>query len=337
MSIVLNPITLPASKMLATMTALIGEVRFIDSLHPTELVDELVDGARIGTVEYGKGIVHTFKVAPQPVKDLTETSSAFTITKPNVAQETIEIDNYKFVPISLSDVLSRDAVLSGELVGGFMEFALALMEDTSRFNLYDVINNLYQSWTPGQATQTVKVPQRPTDGLTGADLNAAEEWNAKQVAKVARKTLNNMRVLNTGFTDVATYTDANTGETGNVQSSISRNQVKMVFNDKYYTDFLADAMASLYHSERVGEMIPAENYNLIPESKMSAANAKTIGWLHMRGKFAFADFYRLTLSILDPSTTYRNYFYHFAYGAGVFKYMPGVKFVAEEVAPTPAS
>ena len=99
MSTILNPITLPASKMLETMTTLIGDVRFEDNLGVSDIVNEMVDSARIGQVDYGKGIINTFKLAPLERKTLSETSSAFTINKPNIAQETILIDNYYFYEI----------------------------------------------------------------------------------------------------------------------------------------------------------------------------------------------------------------------------------------------
>lgn len=335
MSIVLNPITLPASKMLSTMTTLIGDVRFNDTLGASDIVNNLVDSSRIGKVDYGKGIVYNFKLAPQPTYDLSETSSAFTITKPNVAQETILIDNYKFVPISMSEILSRDSALNGSTINEFFSFVMSLLEDTAQFNLFSVVNNLYQNWTPGQASQTIYVDQIDTSELTGADLNQALIWNSNEMAKVMRKTVNNMKVPNSKYTDVATYTDINTGDTENVVSALRTDDLKLVVNDKYWTDFLAQSMASLYHSEKIGEMIPGDKFVLLPEDTMAVGNEDVIGWLSDKSKFALADFYRVTLSILDPSTTYQNTFYHYSYGAGVFKYAPGVVFKARLIEEEP--
>ena len=336
MAVIYNPITLPASKMLTTMTSLIGIVRFNDTLAPSEIINDLVDSSRIGKVDYGKGIVYTFKTSTLPVKDLTEDSSAFTITKPNLAQETILIDNYKFVPISLSEMLSKDAMLSGETINEFFSFVMGMTADTTQFHMFDVVNALYQGWNPGQATQTIQIDQINTNGLSGAELKVAEEWNAKQVAKIMRKTIRNMQLKNTKFTDVATFIDANDGEEKKVESCLARNDLKVVFNDKFYTDFLADAMSSLYHSEKVGEMIESGRQIVLPTDAMTRENGEVIAWASDRMKFAFADFYLVTLSIQDPSTGYTNTFYHFAYGAGVFKYAPGVKFVANYIIPAQA-
>ena len=311
------PVTLPVSKYVATMTALIGEIRMNETLAPSEIVDELVSSCRIGNVEYGKGILYNFKMKSITGKDLSETSSAFTISKPNVQQEIITIDQYKFFPISVSDYLTRDAFLSGEMLGGFMESILALMRDSAQFLLFDVMNNLYQNWEPGQETQTVSVPQIPEGEAKGADLEAIRKMNATNIAKVMRKTMNNMKIKNTKFTDIA-------GQ----ESCLSGADMKLVLNDEFQTNFLADSLASLYHEERVGDMIPGGNIVTLPVDAMSSGNAQTIGWLHDRTKFALADFYTVTLSILDPSTLYTNHFYHIAFGAGVFSRAPGVKFVA---------
>ena len=328
MSIVLNPITLPASKVISTMTTLIADMRFKETLSPSDIVNDLVDSCRIGKVDYGKGIVHNFKVGLQPIKTLSETSSAFTITKPNVAQETIEIDTYKFVPLSTNEVLTKDTVINGEMLSTFFNFVASLMEDTATFDLFDVCNALYQDWTPGQATQTITINLIDAGNATGADLQAIKQMNATKIAKVMRKTLNNMKIKNSKYTDVATYTDENTGNTENVVSALREDNLKIVYNDKFYTEFVADAMSSLYHSEKVGEMIPGDKFVLLPEDAMKSGNENVIAWLSDKEKFAIADFYTVTMSIVDPSTLYENKFYHYAYGAGVFKYAPGVKFVA---------
>ena len=329
--IILSPIELPASKMLASMTTLIGDVRFSETLGVSDIVNDLVDSCRVGNVDYGKGIVYNFKVAPQPVKDLSETSSAFTITKPNVVQETIAIDTYKFVPISVAEILARDTAVRGETISEFVSYVMGLLEDTCQFDLFDKVNEMYQDWTPGQASQTIYIDQIDTTNLTGADLNNALIWNSNNVAKVMRKTLNNMKIKNSKFTDSDIYEDANTGEIGRVVSALKTDNLKLVVNDKFWTDFMASSMASLYHSEKIGEMIPGEKFVLLPEDAMKEGNENVIGWLSAKEKFALADFYRVTLSIKDPSTLYENTFYHYAYGLGVFKHAPGVKFVARTI------
>ena len=323
MAIISNlPITLPVAKMIATMTSLIGIVRYNETLAPSDIVDALTDSCMIDGVDYGKGIVYAYKNALLQTNDLSEVSSAFTISKPDIREEVITIDQYKFTPISLSDVLSRDIGVTGYQVEEFMAFAMSLLEDTKRFYMFDVANGLFQNWVPGQATQTIQIDQIDVTDLTGADRNAALQWNATNMAKVMRKTLNNMKVKNTKFTDIV----------GQI-SALRSDDLKLVVNDNYWTNFLSDALASLYHSERVGEMIPGSNFVLLPVDSMKEGNAKVIGWLSDRKKFAIAQFYNVTLSIVDPSTLYTNTFFHYAYGAVVFTHAPGVRFIEKTINP----
>lgn len=327
------PVTLPASKMFGTMTTLLNEIRNKETLAPSEIINEMVDSARIGKVDFGKGIIYNFKLAPQPNKDLTEVSSAMTITKANIGQEIIPIDDYKFVPLSYSEILGRDAFTNGTTIDSFFAFISSLCEDTAQFYLYDKVNSLYQDWVPGQATQTIQIDQIDTSGLTGQALNEAKKWNATEVGKVVRKTINNMSIKNTKFTDIATFNDINTGLESNVVSCVKKSDLKMVFNDNYYTNFLADAMASLYHADEVGQMLPGGKPVLVPTDAMKVGNEKVIGWLADKDKFALADFYAVMLEWRDPSTLYVNKFYHYATGAGIFKYAPGVKFVERTIQP----
>lgn len=335
MSIAQVPYTLPVSKMLTTMTALIGDVRYGENIRVSKIVNDLVDSSRIGKVDYGKGIVKAFELDVQPTKNLSETSSAFTITKPNVAEEILPITDYKFVPISTAELLSRDAFLNGEGVDTFMNNVMKLPEKTIKFNLFDVVKGLYMNWSPRQ-TQIVRIDQIDTTGMTMVEKQAAEQWNATQVAKVMRKTMNNAKLLNNKYTDTAQYTDANDGTTKDVKSALDNDNMKIVFNDEFYTNFLADAMASLYHSEKIGEMLPGDNFVLMPTDAINEANANTIAWLSEKDKFAIADFYKVTLSIQDPSTLYLNVFFHYSYGSGIFKYAPGIKFVANVIQPEQA-
>ena len=138
-----------------------------------------------------------------------------------------------------------------------------------------------------------------------------------------------MKIKNKKFTDKTKYTDPNDGLEKDVVSALKGTDMKIVFNDKYYTEFLANAMATLYHSEKVGEMIPEGRQLILPQDAMSSSNENTIAWLSHKDKFALADFYSVVMSWRDPSTGYTNSFYHFAYGLGTFATAPGVKFVAD--------
>lgn len=325
-----TPITLPVSKMLPAMTTFLTQLRFKENIKATDIVNDLIDSCRIGNVDFGKGITYTFDLDLQPVSDLSETSTAFTITKPAVGQETIIIDNYKKVPLSVSSLLTRDAVMNEDLLNTFLGYVYGLMEKSAQFYLFDAMNSTIQSWTPARASQTITIELKDTSELTGADLTNALTWNSNTIATTIRKTLNNMKLKSNKYTDVATYKGQDNAN-HNILTALSTEDLKITMNDKYYTDFLANSIASLYHSSTIADMIPTNNFVLIPEDGMTSANANTICWITDKDKFALADFYKTTLSITDPSTTYTNNFLHFAYGKGVFTYAAGVKIVATYV------
>ena len=310
--------TLPASKLLASITTFVNQLRFKDTLHSTSMVRDFVDNCKVGKVDSGKGIVFTFKKSLQPVNNLSTTSSVLTITPPNVAQEIIEIDNYKFIPLSVSRQLMYDAVPRGELVDNFLNYLYSLMEDTQKFYEFDQLVAELFSWTPTQASQTININQIDLTGLTGADLQGAIQWNASEIARVVRKTINNLAYKSTDYTDVAT-----------TMTAVNKDQLRLIMNDTYETNFLADAMASLYHSDKVGKMLDGFTKDVLSESIFTAnSQGTTIGFLMDKEKLAMADYYKLQMSFTDASTLFTNSFLHFAYGKGIFKNAIGIKFVA---------
>ena len=315
---VLPSYTLPASKFLASITSFVNQLRFKDTLHSTSMVRDFVDNCKVGKVDTGKGIVFTFKKALQPVNNLSTTSSVLTINSPQTGQEIIEIDNYKVIPLSVSRELMYDAVPSGNLVDTFLNYLYSLMEDTKDFYEFDVLVARLFGWTPTQATQTITIDQYDLTNLSGADLRAAQEWNASEIAKVVRKTINNLAYKSTKYTDVAT-----------TMTALNKDQLRLIMNDTYETNFLADAMASLYHNDKVGAMLDGFKKDVLAEDIFVANNqGTTIGFLFDEDKLAMADYYKLQMSFTDASTLFTNSFLHFAYGEGIFENAAGIKFVA---------
>lgn len=310
--------TLPASKVLSSITSFVNQLRFKDTLYPTRIVNDFVDNCKVGKVDTGKGIVFTFKKALQPVNNLSATSSVLTITAPSVAQEIIDIDTYKVIPLSISRTLMADAVPNGTLIDTFLNYLYSLMEDTKVFHEFVVMTSELFSWTPVQAGQTISIDQYDLTGLTGADLDAAIRRNATEIAKVVRKTMNELAILSNNYTDVAT-----------TYTSVNKDDLRLIMNDQYYTDYLADSIAALFHSDKIEDMMSGPILDELPYS-IFAANSQgtTIGFLFDKQKLAMADYYKLQMSFTDASTLFTNSFLHFAYGKGVFANAIGIKFVA---------
>lgn len=310
--------TLPASKVLSSITSFVNQLRFKDTLYPTRIVNDFVDNCKVGKVDTGKGIVFTFKKALQPVNNLSATSSVLTITAPSVAQEIIDIDTYKVIPLSISRTLMADAVPNGTLIDTFLNYLYSLMEDTKTFHEFVVMTSELFSWTPVQAGQTINIDQYDLAGLTGADLDAAIRRNATEIAKVVRQTMNELGILSNNYTDVAT-----------TYTSVNKDDLRLIMNDKYYTDYLADSIAALFHSDKIEDMMSGPILDELPYSIFNAnSQGTTIGFLFDKQKLAMADYYKLQMSFTDASTLFTNSFLHFAYGKGVFANAIGIKFVA---------
>ncbi|MDV3429652.1 MAG: hypothetical protein LIR50_22090 [Bacillota bacterium] len=316
--------SLPASKFLSSITTFVNQLRFKDTLKPTNMVKNFVNNSKVGKVDTGKGIVFTFKKDLQPVSSLSKTSSVLTVTDPKVEQEIIAIDTYNFIPLSVSRTLLYDAVPEGNLVDTWLNYLYSLLEDTQKFHEFDVLLNTLLLWSPTQATQTITIDLIDTTGMTGAELVASQQWNASEIAKKIRKTINNLQNKSKAYTDVAT-----------TMTALDKSDLRIIMNDTFETNFLADAMASLYHSDKVGEMVDGLTKDVLNEDVWTGANVNTICYLMDKEKLAMADFYKLQMSFTDASTLYTNSFLHFAYGVGIFKNAVGIKFVANYITPTP--
>lgn len=318
---------LPASKWLSNMTTLINNIRTHKNLTTTSKMNEIIDSVRDGNVDFGKGILNRFILAPQKVKDLAKTSSLLEVEEPAIGEEIITIDKYKTAKVSLNEIVSKDSFLEGQGFNTFLSEVSSILETTKNIYLYNEAKDLYLNWVPGQVTQTITIDLISEEGHTGSDLKAIKELNASTIAKKIRLIMNNMKTPSSIYTDSKQYTDPNDGEMKDVVTSIEQEPSFMI-NDVFYSNYLADAKASLYHGEEVGNMLPGK-VKVMPEASMGEQSQTTIGWLYQDKKFALADFYNLEFSFFDGSNLYNHLMLHFSYGCGVFKYMPGVKLVAQ--------
>lgn len=317
----LNPIQLPASKVLATLTAFIVDMRLENNIKSSSICRDMIDSFRVGNVDVGKGITYTFKTEVPDVKELSETSTLLTISKPKLHQETILIDSYKFIPVSWSQELARDACTNGYLVYDFTNYVFAMADDAEEIYMYNQTLALLKTFYDSKATlkdaQKVVITKSAYEVATQAEANAQAQANATAVAKKVRLILNNWKTYTKDYNE---YKDTSNNESYN---KLDENDTCLYVSDIYWTNYLADAMASLYHADKVNEMIETGRIVLIPENQVAsivgASNVnKFIGILAQDKKFALATQYRLQMSFMDASTLFTNTFLHFSYGMGTF-------------------
>lgn len=335
------PLTLDVGRYLDSMTKLIGDVRFTRTLVTSDIVSDIIDASRVGRVDFGYGIIYNFLVDVQEVENLTETSVVTRVRKPQIEQEVITIDTYKRTQVSVSEVLTRANLLDGSLVQRFTDWVVQILETTYNHHLYEQVIAMFMGWEGVGAKQTVEVFQYDIDALTLAgatplEINEAKKFNGTVMAEAMRKTMNNMKILDTGYTDIATYTSSNDpfGEFP-VKTALDSRGLTLHINDVYWTEYMANSLAALYHNKQLMGMIPQAREVLIPENSWSTPRKNVIAVLSQGDKFALADFYKLTFSFNDASNLFTNIFLHFAYGLGVFKYAPAVEFISVPIVVAP--
>ena len=319
--------TLPASAYLTSMTALINDLRIRENLKTTSTMNRLMESCYVGKVDFGKGIIYEALLGPQDVENLSTTSTALRIRKPAVAEEVIVIEDYKVIELSTSEVLGHDAVPSGDVLNRFLEGVKKVLTYTKNRYLFNICKGLFNGWSPVGANQTLTITLTDETGLTGDTLRKTKEANALLISEAIRKEIMKLTVPQNGYTDVATYTDPNDGTTKNVETCLDIEDISLFMSDDYWTPYLTTT-ASLYHDDKTNDMYPNKKI-VLPSGVLTGAT--TIGYIAFDKKFAYADFYNLTMSFNDPSTLYNNIFLHFAYGAGVFQFAPGIKIVANYV------
>lgn len=322
----LNPITLPSSKVLSTLTTFIVDMRLEGNIKSSRLCRDLIDSFRVGKVDVGKGITFTFKTELPTTKDLTETSSLLTISKPKLHQETILIDKYKMIPISWSQELASDAVTKGSLIYDFSTYVFSMAEEAEEEFVYNEclsqMKAFYDDKVNLKVNQKLTIAKSTYEVTTQAEANAQAEFNATSVAKQIRLLLNNWRMYSNDYNE---YDKDGNGSYNKLEDV----DTILYVSDIYWTNYLADALASIYHAERIGDMIDTGRIVLIPENQVAkivgeANKNKFVGMLVQGQKFALAESYRLQLSFMDASTLYTNSFLHFSYGLGTFASKNGV-------------
>lgn len=319
--------TLSASAYLTSMTALINDLRIRENLQTTSTMNKVMESCYVGKVDFGRGIIYEALLGPQDVENLSTTSTALRIRKPAVAEEAILIEDFKVIELSTSEVLGHDAVPNGDVLNRFLEGVKKVLTYTKDRYIYGVCVALFNTWTPVGTNQTLTITLTDETGLTGDTLRKTKEANAMLISEAIRKEINKLTVPQNGYTDVATYTDPNDGTTKNVETCLDIDNIKLFMSDDYWTPYLSTT-ASLYHDDKTNEMYPNKKV-VLPSGVLTGAT--TIGYIAYEKKFAYADFYNLTMSFADPSTLYNNIFLHFAMGSGVFQYAPGIKIVANYV------
>lgn len=341
MSMGTNQITLPLGQMtpnltptsfINSLTALIGYVRAAKQFGVSGIVQGLIDGSRFGKVDFGIGKIRMTELDTLNESDLSRTSDLLTVELAPIGQENLQVDTYRRIKVSVSEPLAKQSGLSGYEVDSLLSLILGLLTTTATHNQYDRVVNLINSWVPA-TSQIVTIDLIDTTTLTGADLNQAQIYNARQIFKTIQLTVNKMLTRVAGLVDTAfqQYTAQDGTTVKPVRTALETDNLRMIMNDKFYVDMRADGLANTFNKSILEELQRGNRLDEIPSSRLT--DQSIIGILGHHDKFSILDFYHIQHSFFDPSTLYTHYYLHYAFGMGIFGLAPAVVFKANYVTP----
>lgn len=323
MSILNLQIVLPVSQIGQVMTTLIANRRHNETLQKTGLMSSLVDAMTYDRVEFGKGIVRSQKLKRQPQNNLTKGSNPFELSEPNVGEEVIIIDNYKVIPLSTSDILTRDIGVNNAQISNYLSSVDALLQETKDMNLYKVALENILSWVP--TSKQKKVVNQIINNNSADDVNI-NKINAQRIAKDIRNSIISLSRPSGDFIDVTSYKVDNI-EIKDLETIATRDDLILFVNSEFNTNMIVDAYSTLYNFTKIQDIVGAIIEVAVDDIPQEYKNV--IAWIAHKDKFAIAYFYDTVLSIQNPSDTYLNKFMHYAYGTGVFKLLPCIQLIAE--------
>lgn len=309
-------ITLQANKWLGALTNLIALATYADTLQSGS-VSRLIDSSEAERVPTGDGKVIRHVDMPE-VKDLEETSSLLTITKPTVGEQYIPVSAYKVVPLSINAYLLPQAFVDETQMASFVAYILSSMRAAKNAYIYGALLDEYQKWTPAQESQKITVNLKPTETLTGADLQMTKTYNSNTIAKALLNTLIEMEA------PTSEYNDAKLTEI------IDRGSLKLVISARYDIDLIVDTFSTLFDARRMEEDERWSETITIPAGQLKKHSIPdtVIGWLVDKKKIQFGYFYEVATSFFDASNLNTNHWLHFAYYMDEVKALPGVLITA---------
>lgn len=331
MAVVANPITLGSSMLTSSITQMLNYMRVQSRINISPILTNIIDLARDANIEIGAGRTYTAEMEQTTVNTYSRTSTAFDITQIDLVQETIMIDTYKFITQSVNEVFTRDAVTSQSIIQSVISLFLGIINKTFTNYIYNEVMDTYNTFIAARvaaaSTDLVTVDTTEVSTLTGTELNDTRRANANAIFRAIRNQFFNMILPTTNYTQ-----PVGTATTSNVTQIGSRDELTLLLNSKYAIDMDIDSLAVAFNMDKVEGRLGEFRIVTVPEPSLTTANF--IGMLQARHKVVLADFYRVMLSIVDPSTMFTNMFFHFAYVVGVLNQVPACIFVENAVAPT---
>lgn len=336
-------VTLHVNKFLGALTNLVTLVTVANTFSGTG-VGRLTEFCKAENLDAG-GTKIVQSVDVLTVEDYDENRSPWSLSKPTVNEQQMDVTDYKVIPLSLSRWLLKGAFLDEYATANYIGYCRSVMEKTKAIYMYRECVDLISGWATDnadyqhtgitkQAGQVVEISLFDASAIASSDPVRYAEYqkiNANAIAKALINVIRQFQGPTDQFNDLG-YTEL-----------IDNSLMGLMINTKFDTDLLVDTFASLLRSEKIAERfdwgetldIPEsqilESLNRIdPESEDNPEVAGSfIGVLAHKGKFQFGYFYEVMASIFNPANLVDNDFTHFAYYRDYVDSLPAIYFKAK--------
>lgn len=313
-------VTLTANEFLTGLSNLALVVR----LYPTNTsgeVERFVDSFRTETLSGGNTKIFPFVDMPA-VKDYTQTSSVTTVSAPDTAEQVLQTNFRKMIPVSYSTYILKAAFTSESGMNDFVGYVLGMSNSALVKFLYEqIVAEIFgMTLTADRSKQTITIAADPASTTTYAERLAAQEWSQKEIVKAIEIELRNMTGVfsdqynELGFTQALDYSD-----------------LRMILFEPWAAEQTLDVMATLLNSSVIEREFRKPDLFLVPSLAVPASpttNANIIGVIMHKQRVQHFLQFEARGDFFDASNLVINDFLH-AWGAvGEVTGLPACQFVA---------
>ena len=298
-------ITLNQNIFIATITNLIAYTTYHDNYRLGDDIDKLLSVFRSDDVPMGDGKVVRTATLPS-VQNLNPTSSTLlAVVKPNIAEQYIPVDEWKYIQLSINEYLMRGAFVNEGALGILVSYLVNTMQIAKRLYLYDRVRGLVLSLdSNANATKTTLTGMADDPNGTAQERNAIRTYNTNELY---RYLISRIKQIGKG----ATIKDTSDGTSVKVYARAE--DVVAIVSDELLASLDVDTLATLLNSNEITKNVKVElitmDYSAIGGGSPVANN---VVFLLSRDKIQYGFFYQVATQFFDASILNTNNWLHFS-------------------------
>lgn len=248
------------------------------------------------------------------------TKTLLSVFNPTEDVQVIPTTDKIFFALTNNRFIGRGAFSTPTNLAEFINYVIGMLGKSKQIYTYkkiiEDINDMTSS-TGWQTTQTITIDLQDTSGLTGVDLEVAEQRNAKKIYKTMINTSKVMQRPSTKFNELE-YTQ-----------TTDKEDMLCILNNEYDTDLTVEVMATLLNSDKITEDKVWASKIFIPKDSLDGAT--TIGYLMDRRAYVIANRILTATAFFNARSLNDTNFLHIWLIRGLVRGLQKVKFVANYV------